>query len=79
MTKSGSMICLTLLKWSYSLKKETQSMKNFMPNTTEIKETPVYGITLIHKQEGIDEVKKHYDYSALDSDAVKDPLDALGI
>jgi len=45
----------------------------------ELKETPVRGITLIHKQEAIEAAKKNSGYFALVSNAVKDPLDALGI
>ena len=45
----------------------------------ELKETPVRGITLIHKQEVIDAVKKNSGYFALLSNTVKNPLDALGI
>jgi len=45
----------------------------------EIKTTPIRGITLIPKQEAIDEKAKYYGYFTLISNGVKDPLDALEI
>ena len=45
----------------------------------EVKETPVRGVSLIPKQEAIDEAEKNYGYFTLISNGVKDPLDAIDI
>jgi transposase len=45
----------------------------------EVKETPVRSISLIPKQDAIDEAEKNYGYFTLISNGVKDPLDALEI
>lgn len=43
----------------------------------DVKETPVRGITIVPKQEAIEEAEKNYGYFALISNGVKDPLDAI--
>jgi transposase len=45
----------------------------------EVNETPVRGVSLIPKQEAIDNAEKNYGYFALISNGVKDPLEALDI
>lgn len=70
---------LDTLEMELLSKKRIQEHEKLYAKYYEIKETPVRGITLIHKQEAIDAVKKHYGYFALVSNAVKDPLEALDI
>jgi len=45
----------------------------------EIQETPVRWITLIPRQQAINEARKNYGYFALLSNGIKDPLEALEI
>jgi len=45
----------------------------------EAKETPVRGVSLIPKQEAMDEAEKNYGYFTLISNGVKDPLEAIDI
>ncbi len=45
----------------------------------EIHETPARGITVIARQEAIDEARKNYGYFALVSNEIKDPIKALDI
>jgi len=45
----------------------------------DIKETPVKGISLIPKQDAINEAEKNYGYFVLISNCIKDPLKALEI
>ena len=43
----------------------------------DITETPIRGITLMPKQDAIDQVEKDYGYFALMSNDIKDPIEAL--
>jgi len=53
--------------------------ENLYTKYYEIKTTPVKGVSLIPKQEAIDEKLKYYGYFALISNTIKDPLEALEI
>jgi len=70
---------LDTLEMELLFKKRNPEHEKLYAKYYELKETPVRGITLIHKQEVIEAVKKNSGYFALVSNAVKDPLEALGI
>lgn len=68
---------LDTLEMELMSKKRNPHHERLYSKYYEIKETPVRGITLIHKQEAIETVKKNFGYFTLVSNAVKNPLDAL--
>jgi transposase len=70
---------LDTLEMELLSKKRNPEHEKLYAKYYEIKETPVRGITLIHKQEAIVTVKKNYGYFTLVSNSVKNPLGALEI
>ncbi|HQN37818.1 MAG TPA: IS1634 family transposase [Caldisericia bacterium] len=68
-----------------ALQKELQSGKRKPENSKlydkyfETHETPARGVTVIARQEAIDEARRNYGYFALVSNEIKDPIKALDV